>query len=80
MAGMMIDYNTKYKVEAQLYGIGDPMGFIVYSKKDGSRLAELFIDEKTLRVNYSRLTPSVQASMVTKIRKMLPSIKYNYFN
>ena len=56
------------------------MGFIVYSKKDGSRLAELFIDEKTLRVNYSRLTPSVQASMVTKIRKMLPSIKYNYFN
>ena len=79
MAGMMIDYNTKYKVEAQLYNIVDPMGFIVYSKKDGSRLAELFIDEKTLRVNYSRLTPSVQASIVTKLRKMLPSIKYNYF-
>ena len=76
MVGMMIDYNTK--VEAQLWNRDN--GFIVYSKKDGSRLAELFIDEKTLRVNYSRLTPSVQASMVTKIRKMLPSIKYNYFN
>lgn len=79
MAGKMIDYNTKYKVEAQLYNLEDPMGFTVYSKKDGRRLAKLYIDEKTVRVEYSYLTPSVQASIVTKIRKMLPSIKYNYF-
>lgn len=80
MAGYLFDINTKYRAEAQLYGIGDPMGFIIYLKKDGSRLAELFIDEKTVRVSWSRLTPSVQASIVTNIRKKLPSIKYNYFS
>jgi len=55
------------------------MGFTVYSKADGRRLAKLYIDEKTLRVEFSYLTPSVQKSIVTGIRKSLPNIKRNYF-
>jgi len=47
MGMMMIDYNTKYKIEAQLYDLAEPMGFTVYSKADGRRLAKLYIDEKT---------------------------------
>ena len=55
------------------------MGFTVYSKADGRRLAKLYIDEKTVRVEYSYLTPSVQKVIVTGIRKNLPNIKRNYF-
>lgn len=77
--GMMVDYNTKYKIEAQLYDLAEPMGFTVYSKADGRRLAKLYIDEKTVRVEFSYLTPSVQKSIVTGIRKNLPNIKRNYF-
>lgn len=31
--GMMIDYNTKYKIEAQLYDLAEPMGFTVAENK-----------------------------------------------